>query len=130
MANSKWEGGQEVNANWFKFTNVGDGIKGTLVGKHLQKGQGNFADQWVYEISNEDGITNVGISVAKEGTVARLNKCKIGEIIGILFDKEGEAQKGKHPAKYLVVKTWGMDPNYNGMEGGQEVDAADGLSEV
>lgn len=130
MSNDKWGGAQEVQANWFKFEKVGDGIKGTLLGKRLQQGNAGFGDQWVYEIKTEEGVFNVGVGASKEGTIQRLNRCKVGEIIGILFEKEGEAKKGFHPAKYLKVLTWGMDPNYNGMEGGSEVDAADGLADV
>jgi hypothetical protein len=123
MSQDKFAGGQEVQANWYKFDTVGDGIKGTLVGKHFQKGNAQFGDQWVYEIKTEDeGIMNVGISTKKEGTVQRLNKCKMGEIVGVLFEKEGEPPvAGFHPAKYLKVLTFGIDPNYNAFAGGEEV---------
>ncbi len=118
-----WGKAQEVQSNWFKFENVGDKIKGTKLSQKLQPGNDGFADQYVYELQTADGDTwNVGIAVTKAGTVQRLNKCKVGEIIGILFESEGEAsKKGFHPVKNLKVFSFGMDPDYNEMSGGEEV---------
>lgn len=119
-----WNEAKEVSSNWFKFVKVGDGIRGTLLSKRFQKSNlPAMPDQWVYELKTAEGsVYNVGISVGKSGTVQRLNNCKVGELIGILFEKEEPAKtKGFAPAKYLVVKTWGMDPNYNQMDGGEEV---------
>jgi hypothetical protein len=112
--NSPWEGAKEVESNWFKFLVVGDKIKGTLINKRFQKGDEIYPDQWVYELKNDEGIVyNVGISSKKEGTIQRLNQCKMGEIIGILFDKEGESGvKGGAKAKYLKVFSFGMDESY------------------
>lgn len=120
---SDWDNAKEVKSNWFKFENVGDKIKGTLLSKRLQKANmPGYQDQWVYEIKGEDGtVYNVGISAAKQGTIQRINNCKMGEIIGILFEKEGEAKKGFKPAKYLKVVTFGMDETYNEFDGGEEV---------
>lgn len=124
MAEDKWlEGANEVQSNWFKFEKVGDKIKGTLLKKENKPGNEGFADQLVCEIRIEDGsLWNVGVSVMKSGTVARLNNCKIGEIIGILFESEGEPpKKGFHPSKNLKIFSFGMDPNYNELDGGEEV---------
>ena len=124
MADDKWmEGAEEVQSNWFKFMKVGDKIKGTLLSKRFQEGNEGFSDQQVYEIKKADGtVWNVGVSVKKLGTVQRLNNCKVGEIVGILFESEGEpAKKGFHPAKNLKVFNFGADPDYNEMDGGEEV---------
>lgn len=130
MANTNWEGGKEVQAAWFKFNAVGDGIKGTLTGKKLQKGTAPFPDQWVYELQTEDGPMNVPVSVNKKGTVQRMNSCKIGEIVGLLFEKEiPAATKGFAATKQLKVLSWGMDPNYSAMDGGQDV-MAEGIDEM
>lgn len=129
MSNTNWEGGKEVQAAWFKFNAVGDGVKGTLIGKKLQKGTVPFPDQWVYELQTEDGPMNVAVSVNKKGTVQRLNSCKIGEIIGILFESESEPQtKGFAKTKNLKVLSWGMDPNYNAFENGEDVSS--GIDEM
>ena len=119
-----WGDAQEVESNWFKFEKVGDKIKGTMLSKKLQPSRDpSFSDQWIYELQDTEGVSwNVGIAVTKVGTVARLNKCKLGEIIGILFESEGEApKKGFHAVKNLKVFTFGMDPNYNELSGGEEV---------
>lgn len=135
----EFSGGEEVASNWFKFLNVGDLIKGTLMNKHFQKtNDPMFPDQWVYEIKVTastpsvpvGSIQSVGISVKKSGTIQRLNNCQLGQIIGIKFDKEGEQtaeqiKKKLAPAKYLVVKTWGMDPQYDPMDTGEGAVAAD-----
>lgn len=110
-----FEDGKEVESNWFKFEEVGDKIKGTLMGKRLQKSTNStFPDQWVYELKKSDGhVYMVGIAVNKPGTVQRLNNCKVGEIIGILFEKEGEQKtKGFAKPKFLKVVTFGMDESY------------------
>jgi len=115
MNDENWEGGEEVESNWFKFNNVGDRIKGTLIEKRFAPSEDEqFSDQWIYVLKDKDGqIWNVGISTKKPGTIDRLNKCKIGEIIGIVFDSEGEpSKKGFRPSKNLRVLTWGMDPAY------------------
>lgn len=119
MTQDNWDEGKEVESNWFKFLVVGDKIKGTLVNKSFNKSnQPGFQDQWVYELKKSDGnIFNVGIPVTKSGTVQRLNNCKMGEIVGIIFDKEGEqGAKGFAKAKLLKVFTFGMDPDYKAFE--------------
>lgn len=122
--NEEWANAEEVKSNWFKFEKVGDKIKGTLIKKRLQPSNDpTFKDQWVYELKTVSGeVFNVGVSVDKQGTIMRLNNCKVGEIIGILFEKEGEVKKkGFHPAKMLKVVTFGMDAGYSEMDGGDEV---------
>ena len=108
-----WEDAVEVESRWFKFEKVGDKIKGTLLSTRLQPGDGNFASQVVYRLKTEDGEWNVGVSTKKQGTVERLNSCKMGEVIGIAFDSESEpSQKGFNKTKNLKVYTFGMDPEY------------------
>lgn len=123
MTTDELSGGSEVQSNWFKFLSPGDGIKGTLVGRRDQPSNNPmFPDQLVCELKKADGtVWNVGVSTKKEGTVQRLKNVKIGEIIAVIFEKEGEvSKKGFAPAKYLQVKTWGMDPNFNELDGGEE----------
>ena len=106
--------GKEVESNWFKFVNLKDHVRGTLISKHTQKGVAPFPDQWIYELKQDDGsVVNVGISVTKKGTVQRLNSCKIGEIVGVILDSVTPSKtKGFADTKNLKVITWGMDPNY------------------
>lgn len=124
-----WGDAKEVQSNWFKFNAIGDKIKGTLINKRFQKGDGNFNDQWVYELKLEDGnIWNVAVSTKKSGTIQRLNSCKMGEIIGIIFASEGEsAIKGGNKAKNLKVVSFGMDATY-GL--GEEIDTENTSEEL
>lgn len=114
MENEKeWEGAKEVEANWFKFTNPGDGIRGTLISRNLQKGTAPFPDQYVYELQTSAGIVNVGISVAKKGTVQRLNSCKMGQMIGIRLESTTPSKtRGFADTKNLKVFDFGMDPEF------------------
>jgi hypothetical protein len=114
-----WEGANEVKSNWFKFENVGDNVKGTLTARRKQESDSpNFPDQYVYELKDEEGnMWNVGISVKKSGTVQRLNSCKIGQIVGILFSEEIPATtKGFANTKVLKVVEFGMDKDYEAFE--------------
>lgn len=124
VAPEGWGEAKPVASAWFKFEKVGDKIKGTLINKYLKESKNPaFKAQWVYELKTEDGsVFSVGVSVEKEGMVRRLQNCKLGEIIGLWFKEEIEPkQKGLSPAKSIQVFTFGMDPTYTGMEGGEEV---------
>lgn len=118
-----FEGGTEVQSNWMKFEKIGDRVKGTLL-SHATVPSTNptFPDQEVYVIRKEDGnLVNVGVSLKKSGTIARLNSVKVGEIVGILFESEtAPTTKGFAAAKNLKVVTFGMDPAFK-----QEQDAFD-----
>ena len=124
MTQENWDGAKEVQSNWFKTEKVGDKIKGTLVGKKIQPSTDpTFSDQLVVELKKEDGTKwKYGVSVKKAGTVDRLNNCKLGEVVGISFAEELPAtKKGFQPTKVIKVYSFGMDPNYSEMDGGEEV---------
>ncbi len=112
---NEFDGGVEVQSNWFKFEKIGDGIKGTMIGhKMVPSSNPTFPDQEVYEIRKKDGnVFNVGISVKKSGTVGRLNSMKQGEIVGILFESETPpTTKGFAAAKNLKIMSFGMDSTF------------------
>lgn len=114
-----FKGGVEVQSNWMKFEKIGDKVKGTLLGhKTVPSTNPTFPDQEVYEIRKADGtMVNVGISLKKSGTVARLNSMKVGEIVGILFESETPpTTKGFAPAKNLKILSFGMDPAFKAEE--------------
>lgn len=109
-----FEGGVEVKSNWMKFEKIGDKVKGTMLShKTVPSTNPTFPDQEVYELATADGTVNVGVSLKKSGTIARLNSVKVGEIVGILFESEtAPATKGFAPAKNLKVLSFGMDPKF------------------
>lgn len=119
MTQNEWESGQEVKSNWFKFQKPGDFIKGTLLNKRFQEPRDIYGASWIYELLTSDGtVMNVSVPASKTGTIERLKNCRSGEIIGIMYEKDVQSAKGGKPAKALVVKTWGMDPNYDANMGG------------
>ena len=103
-----------AQATWFKFENVGDSVKGTLLSKRTQKGVDQFPDQEVYELRQEDGtIVNIGISVNKRYIIDRVRNVKLGQIVGFMFkDEKASKTKGYAPAKSIEVYVGEMDPNY------------------
>jgi hypothetical protein len=111
--NNEWEGGQSVQSNWFKFDTVGKFVKGTLLNKKFKDAEGIYGAQYIYELLTKDGVMFVPVPASKQGTIDRLNRCQLGEVIGIMYEKDIQSDKGGKAAKALTVKTWGMDPNYN-----------------
>lgn len=110
--NDEWEGGEALQSAWFKFNEVGDTIKGTLISRRLDE-QGQFGPQWIYELKKADGsVWNVGIGAKKTGTIKRINNCEMGTIIAIRFDELGEKKGTNAPGKYLAVKGFGMDEEW------------------
>ncbi len=108
-----------AQANWFKFKNVGDAVKGILVGKRHQSGASQgFSDQIVCELRQEDGsVINVGFSVDKTYIINRLRNIALGQMVGFKFMKEvPSATKGYAPAKSIEVYAGSIDPSYKAEE--------------
>lgn len=113
-SNEEWESGEEIPSSWFKFENVGDMVKGTLVSKRFQKSQDPiYPDQWIYELKTEKGvITKVGIS--KSFVNDKMRYIVEGQIVAFKFTKEVPSQKYKGKfAKSIDVRVFGMDPDYS-----------------
>jgi hypothetical protein len=119
-------GGAEVASNWYKFNEVGKGIKGTKIGQELQKAtEPGFQDQMVYKLKKANGqVWNVPVSVSKVGTVTRLDGLKNGTIVGVMLEKIIPAtSKLRKDTKALKVLTFGVDSAYSEMDGGEEVES-------
>lgn len=97
--------GNIVPSNWFKFSNVGDRIKGFLLEKRMQKGSDGYPDQVIYKLEKENGeVFNVGISVAKQYVIEKANSAKIGQMLGFAFLKEiPNPKKGLNAIKSIEV---------------------------
>jgi hypothetical protein len=106
--------GNRASTAWFKFEKIGDAIKGTLVGKRKQEGEGDFPDQIIYELNTEDGdFVNVGFSVNKKGTHERMRNVKFGQIVGFKYEADIPAKtKGYAAAKAIGVYVGGFDEKY------------------
>lgn len=121
-------------SNWFKFEEVGNTIKGTLVGMFEKPGDGAMPDQIVYELNNveingekeaPEKEWKVPIKRANKFIIDRLKYAKLGQRIGFQFSGTVPAKKpGMNPAKSITPYLWEMDPTYTAKEvfGGVEVE--------
>ncbi len=110
-----WDKGEEIPSAWFKFENVGDMIKGTLVGKTYKKSDNPiYADQWVYELNIGGGqVTKVPMPTTRSFVNDKMKYVSIGQIVAFKFTKEvpSEKFKGKF-AKSIDVRVYGFDQTY------------------
>lgn len=137
---SEMEGGQELKPNSVSFGKVGDWIKGTYVG--VKKVTANEKTTNLYEITGiagqytpiENSFDENGQKVSKLLAPVKVNpgeyysiwggksaiddgfkKAKFGEIVGVMFKEASPSKKAGHsPFKIMMVKSFGMDPNYMG----------------
>lgn len=109
-------------SNWFKFDKIGDQVIGTLTEKYHKDGMGDFKPQEVYVLTNCTKVvmggkkqteTDYNVGVSSEFINNRLKNVKEGDRIGFKFEKEIPAKvKGHHPAKSLIVNSFGHDDDY------------------
>lgn len=92
-------------SNWAKFDEVGKTYSGKLVEVKDKEGEGDFPDQRVYVLEQEDGsFINVGISVNRRYVIDRANTAKMGDMLGFKYEKDIEPKtKGYNPAKSIQV---------------------------
>lgn len=127
-----------VKAQWIKFTKPGDWVKGTLTSKRETDASGPYAKPgekvWIYEIKAHGGsfheldedkqlkpepiIVNAGDFWqigGKKGIDAQLRNAKLGQIVGLRFNKSIPNKiKGYNPAKQIEAYVGAMDPDYMG----------------
>jgi hypothetical protein len=121
----------EVQANFWKLTTVGDSIKGVLVDKKISQNtlKNPPVGQTIYTLMQDDGLP---IYIGGRGNqnpqvIAGLEQCKLGQYVGIKFEEERESTKpGLQAAKILRVYTAGkMMPEvldkFRGVVGGEEI---------
>jgi len=114
----------EAKAQWFKFQEIGDTVKGTLVNTSIKPARDMFPEQTVYELKQEDGsITNVASS--KNFVRNSMKRAKIGQIVGFKYDSDYQTEankaKGMAPAKTIKVYLGEMDPEYTPVDGMEEI---------
>lgn len=114
------------SSNWFKFEEVGNSIKGTLVDRYDKESKDEtMPDQVIFvlrkcevngEKMNPEEEWNVGIKKSNTYILSRMKNVKLGQRVGFLFEKEIEpSRKGMHPAKSIKPFAWGMDEDYESM---------------
>ena len=89
---------------WFKFSTVGDRVSGEVVNVYEKAGSGDFEDQKVFELQQDNGeVISVGIKKSNTYIIQRTNRVEIGDMLGFEFTKEIPAKvKGHHPAKSIT----------------------------
>jgi hypothetical protein len=71
---------------WAKFTNNGDSVQGTYVGKLINVKDGYGNDQIVYQLLQDDGrIINVGFGMNKKMIHSGMEMVRFGQIIGFMY---------------------------------------------
>ena len=106
----------ELSQTWFKFNEIGDSIKGTLIRVSDKPAQDVFPAQKVYELKTDNGIVLVGISVKKIFVINAMKNIKIGQIVGFRYEDDFQTdenkKKGMNAAK--TIKAYGskMDEEF------------------
>lgn len=120
----------EVQANYWKLTNIGDSIQGTLVEKKITVNNLRVpaCKQTIYTIIQDD---ETPIKVGGRGNqdpqvIAGLEACKMGQYVGVKYVEDRESAKpGMNAAKIIRVYTNGkMNQDvlnkYNGVSANME----------
>ena len=131
----------EVKSNWFKATEIGDTIEGTLISREWREGvdlQGRPNRQEIYELKADAGKFHETIKVkgkratdlenpvivkagdyykfAKSSVVDAMKKVVIGQKVQFIFDSSIESKdKMKEDFKLVKVYAGPMDPEYRAM---------------
>lgn len=81
------EAKEKVMPEWAKFTNAGDSVQGTYIGKIVgQKSPAFNQEQIVYQLLQEDGrIVNVAFGLNKKVLHADMEPVQFGQIIGFKY---------------------------------------------
>ena len=90
-------------SNWFEFSNVGDGIQGTLVMDPYEK-EGKFGAQTIYVINKDGKDYNVALkNTTHKMNILQLKSAQVGDTVA--FRLKEFVDTGKvNPAKSIEVR--------------------------
>lgn len=78
---------EKVMPDWAKFTNAGDNVQGTYVGKITGQIDGYGNEQVIYQLLQEDGkVMNVGFGLNKKVLHMDMQPVKFGQIVGFKYN--------------------------------------------
>lgn len=78
---------EKVMPDWAKFTNPGDNVQGTYVGKIVGQIDGYGNPQTIYQLLQEDGrVVNVGFGLNKKVLHMDMQAVKFGQIVGFKYN--------------------------------------------
>lgn len=93
----------EDSKDFFKFTNIGDKVQGTLVKRDDNSIDGyKNAQTLVYLLQPDKNVKTVSIRHNKVGLLNELDKCSLGDIIGFVFTGTKD-NPGKQPTKFIKL---------------------------
>ena len=113
-----------AQSNWFKFENVGDIVKGTIVKVTVKPAADPFPEQTVYELTNAsswvceivDGmpknakleeVWDIFVASSKNFVNSRLSKVQAWDIIWMAFTESIKSKKAWFaPAKSIIPFIW------------------------
>lgn len=89
---------------WFKFTNIGDSVQGTLLEPPHDK-EGAFGLQRVYvvETAGGDEVMVALKHTSNKRQIQQLRKAEVGDIVGFKYTGDFDSGKG-NPAKTIEVR--------------------------
>lgn len=103
-----------VKPNFWKLEHIGDRISGVFVDKQVRDNtlKDPPVKQVIYSILQNDGtIIYVGGRSGNPQVVSGLEQCKLGQEVGLEYEKDLPPQKkGMQPAKILKVFKGPMKP--------------------
>ena len=98
---------EKIMPSWMKFTNPGDSVQGTYVGKIVGQIDGYGNEQIIYQILQEDGtIMNVGFGLNKKFLNKDMETVNFGQIIG--FRYKGKVEVKDKFGKAVSVKDFSL----------------------
>jgi len=112
------EASESVLPTWMKFTNPGDKVQGTYIGKITGQIDGYGNEQIIYQLLQDDGkVINVGFGLNKKFLNRDMDSVKFGQIVGFIYkgqveikDKFGKVTKVKdyaiHQDPKIVNEVW------------------------
>lgn len=101
------EAKETVMPTWAKFTNPGDSVQGTYIGKIVGQKDGYGNEQVIYQLLQKDGsVVNVGFGLNKKFLIQDMNKVNFGQIVGFKF--KGTVSVKNKVGKMVDVKDYGL----------------------
>jgi len=101
------EADENVMPKWMKFTNAGDSVQGTYVGKIVGQIDGYGNEQVIYQLLQDDGtIVNVGFGLNKKFLISDMEQVKFGQIVG--FKYKGKVQVKDKFGKMISVNDFAI----------------------
>jgi hypothetical protein len=97
--------GRDQASGWFKFTNIGDKIGGTIVDIFYKAAEGIYKEQRVFSVKNEETGEVVNVACKMNSyTLPRTDNLQIGDEVGFEYTKDVPSKTpGVQAAKSITI---------------------------